>query len=70
MLETRQLAAHLVGTLYGRFCGPAGQVAEGLAWPGEIGITRAQITPFHDTGLDRLAPKMNSLLLGLSHDES
>jgi len=56
--ETRELAAHLEGSLHGRFCGPAGKVAEGLAWLEEIGITRAQITPFHDTGLDRLAPQI------------
>lgn len=52
---------HMMGDrLYSRFFGPPEHVAEGLAWLAEQGISRAQLSPFDDSSLERLAP----LLLG------
>ncbi len=57
---TRGLQAVMGSNLYSRFFGPPAHVAEGLAWLAELGISRAQLSPFDDTSLERLAP----LLLG------
>jgi hypothetical protein len=56
--DDQTMANHknLEGTLYGRFFGSAGHVAEGLAWLEEIGIGHAQLSPSDDASLDRLAP--------------
>lgn len=53
---TRGLQATMGDNLYSRFFGPPGHVADGLAWLAELGITRAQLSPFDDSSLDRLAP--------------
>ena len=54
--QTRQYQALMGDQLYSRFFGPPGHVAEGLAWLADLGVTRAQLSPFDDTSLDRLAP--------------
>jgi hypothetical protein len=56
---TRGLQATMGDNLYSRFFGPPGHVAEGLAWLAELGITRAQLSPFDDSSLDRLAPLLH-----------
>lgn len=53
---TRGLTKTMGENLYSRFFGPPGHVVEGLAWLAEQGISRAQLSPFDDTSLDRLAP--------------
>ena len=53
---TRGLSELMGDNLYSRFFGPPGHVVEGLAWLAEQGISRAQLSPFDDTSLDRLAP--------------
>ena len=54
--QARQYQALMGDQLYSRFFGPPGHVAEGLAWLADLGVTRAQLSPFDDTSLDRLAP--------------
>ena len=54
--QTRQYQALMGDKLYSRFFGPPGHVAEGLAWLADLGVTRAQLSPFDDASLDRLAP--------------
>ena len=54
----RRAADALGGSLHGRFHGPAGKVAEGLAWLGELGITRCQLSPRDDAAFDLLAPRL------------
>ncbi len=53
---TRGLQDTMGSNLYSRFFGPPAHVVEGLAWLAELGITRAQLSPFDDSSLDRLAP--------------
>ena len=53
---TRQQQAVMGDQLYSRFFGPPGHVAEGLAWLAELGVSRAQLSPFDDASLDCLAP--------------
>lgn len=53
---TEQYASMMAGGMYRRFFGSPEHVAEGLAWLAEVGIDRAQLSPFDDTSLDRLAP--------------
>jgi len=57
---TRGLTEMMGDNLYSRFFGPPEHVVEGLAWLADQGISRAQLSPFDDSSLDRLAP----LLLG------
>lgn len=54
--RTKQYQAVMGDKLYSRFFGPPGHVVEGLAWLADLGVTRAQLSPFDDTSLDRLAP--------------
>ena len=44
--------------LYSRFFGSPEKVADGLGWLAEQGISRAQLSPFDDASLDRLAPHL------------
>lgn len=53
---TRGLQELMGSNLYSRFFGPPAHVVEGLAWLEELGISRAQLSPFDDSSLDRLAP--------------
>ncbi len=57
---TKNVSATMGDNLYSRFFGSPGHVAEGLAWLESLGVSRAQLSPFQDESLDRLAP----LLLG------
>jgi alkanesulfonate monooxygenase SsuD/methylene tetrahydromethanopterin reductase-like flavin-dependent oxidoreductase (luciferase family) len=54
--RTRQLSSIMGEGLYSRFYGPPEKVAEGLAWLGDVGISRCQISAIDDASLDRLAP--------------
>ena len=53
---TKGLEQTMGDNLYGRFFGSPEKVAEGLKWLAEQGISRAQLSPFDDASLDRLAP--------------
>jgi hypothetical protein len=53
---TNNLEAKMGDNLYGRFFGSPEKVADGLLWLANQGISRAQLSPFDDTSLDRLAP--------------
>jgi alkanesulfonate monooxygenase SsuD/methylene tetrahydromethanopterin reductase-like flavin-dependent oxidoreductase (luciferase family) len=53
---TRDLEAMMGDGLYSRFYGAPEKVAEGIAWLGELGISRCQISPIDDASFDRLAP--------------
>jgi alkanesulfonate monooxygenase SsuD/methylene tetrahydromethanopterin reductase-like flavin-dependent oxidoreductase (luciferase family) len=53
---TSRLAGTLAGGLYGRFFGPPGHVAEGLAWLSEQGVAWAQVSPLDEASFARLAP--------------
>lgn len=53
---TRGLQAQMGSNLYSRFFGPPAHVVEGLAWLADLGVSRAQLSPFDDASLDRLAP--------------
>ncbi len=55
---TKGMQAMLGDGVYSRFYGDASKVIEGLAWLGELGITRCQLSPIDDTSLDRLAPHL------------
>jgi len=56
--RTRQIAAMMGDAGYGRFFGDVAKVADGIAWLESIGVSRAQLSPFDDTSLDRLAPAL------------
>lgn len=53
---TKRLEEMLGDGLYGRFYGAPEKIVENLAWLGELGISRCQISPHDDTTFDRLAP--------------
>ena len=53
---TKGIEAKMGGGLYSRFFGSPEKVADGLGWLADQGISRAQLSPFDDTSLDRLAP--------------
>jgi len=53
---TKGIEAKMGDGLYSRFFGSPEKVADGLGWLAEQGISRAQLSPFDDTSLDRLAP--------------
>ena len=53
---TNDLESKMGDNLYGRFFGSPEKVADGLLWLADQGISRAQLSPFDDTSLDRLAP--------------
>ena len=55
---TSGLEKKMGDNLYARFFGSPEKVADGLAWLAEQGISRAQLSPFDDTSLDRLAPHL------------
>jgi len=55
---TKDLEASMGDNLYSRFFGSPQKVADGLGWLAEQGISRAQLSPFDDTSLDRLAPHL------------
>ena len=55
---TRDLESKMGENLYGRFFGSPEKVADGLGWLAEQGISRAQLSPFDDASLDRLAPHL------------
>ena len=44
--------------LYSRFFGSPEKGAVGLGWLADQGISRAQLSPFDDASLDRLAPHL------------
>ena len=54
--RTKAVGESLQGSLYGRFFGPPGHVAEGLAWLEELGVSHAQLSPTDEGSFDRLAP--------------
>lgn len=54
--RTKAMQEILGDSLYSRFYGSPQKLAEGLAWLGELGITRCQISPLNDHTLDALAP--------------
>ena len=53
---TNDLELKMGDNLYSRFFGSPEKVADGLGWLAEQGISRAQLSPFDDSSLDRLAP--------------
>ena len=53
---TKGIEAKMGNGLYSRFFGSPETVAEGVGWLAEQGISRAQLSPFDDSSLDRLAP--------------
>ncbi len=53
---TSGLERKMGDNLYGRFFGSPEKVADGLGWLADQGISRAQLSPFDDSSLDRLAP--------------
>ena len=53
---TKGIEAKMGKGLYSRFFGSPEKVADGLGWLAEQGISRAQLSPFDDSSLDRLAP--------------
>jgi len=55
---TKGIEAKMGDGLYSRFFGSPEKVADGLEWLAEQGISRAQLSPFDDTSLDRLAPHL------------
>ncbi len=55
---TKGIEAKMGDGLYSRFFGSPEKVADGLGWLAEQGISRAQLSPFDDTSLDRLAPHL------------
>ncbi len=55
---TKDLELTMGENLYGRFFGSPEKVADGLGWLAEQGISRAQLSPFDDASLDRLAPHL------------
>jgi hypothetical protein len=55
---TRDLELKMGENLYGRFFGSPEKVADGLRWLADQGISRAQLSPFDDASLDRLAPHL------------
>ena len=58
--QTRQLEELLGDGLYGRFYGVPDKIVENMAWLGELGITRCQISPHSDATFDALAPLLFS----------
>ncbi len=54
--QTRQLEELLGDGLYGRFYGAPEKIVENMAWLGELGISRCQISPHSDATFDALAP--------------
>ena len=55
---TKGIESKMGDGLYSRFFGSPEKVADGLEWLAEQGISRAQLSPFDDTSLDRLAPHL------------
>jgi len=55
---TKGIETKMGDGLYSRFFGSPEKVADGLGWLAEQGISRAQLSPFDDTSLDRLAPHL------------
>ena len=61
--RTKAVGESLQGSLYGRFFGPPGHVAEGLAWLEEIGVSHAQLSPTDEGSFDRLAPLLPNCVI-------
>jgi hypothetical protein len=57
---TRELGRLAGDGIFSRFFGSASKVAEGMAWLGELGITRCQLGAIDDASYDRLAPVLFS----------
>ena len=55
---TKGIEARMGDGLYSRFFGSPEKVADGLGWLADQGISRAQLSPFDDASLDRLAPHL------------
>ena len=55
---TKGIEERMGDGLYSRFFGSPEKVADGLGWLAEQGISRAQLSPFDDASLDRLAPHL------------
>jgi len=53
---TKGIETKMGDGLYSRFFGSPEKVADGLGWLAEQGVSRAQLSPFDDSSLDRLAP--------------
>jgi hypothetical protein len=56
--RTRRIEEMLGDSLYARFFGDVDKVADGIRSLEAFGISRAQLSPFDDRSLERLAPRL------------